>query len=378
MPTAPFADSSRKITLCEIKMNGIRAHSDPPLRRAHAVGAVALAFLLTAGCVQTKMSIAAQSAAKTNALDGVNKLAVMPFDNDDKGVVTAYLESQLFDAKASGLTAVTLVDRHSIDKIKNELRLGRDGGIDEAKAKKIGRLLGADALLVGRVLPGNVTKNTSSHQATECTAYENSNKLFKKCISTGIKTVTCTTLVATVSIQPRVIRVTTGEVAYTKVQNGQASHEYCDNGGTAVDERVLQSNALANALREVRADLAPYRYVIDAPLKQSADGLTGASREAFEGALAFARTGRFDRACSQFTQLEAEGARTIAVRYNIALCDEASGRLFEARRRIVEIDGDLRTPDPDINLALQRLERRVAEQAGTPGASRSDKPPKKR
>jgi hypothetical protein len=101
----------------------------------------------------------------------IKTLAVLPFEDSDKTIrgdwvspsettIAEYLYPIQEDGEyVAGLIGnelvnsfkYNLVERSKIDKIVGEMALGQTGLIDEQKAKMMGNLIGADAIITGRV-----------------------------------------------------------------------------------------------------------------------------------------------------------------------------------------------------------------------------------
>ncbi len=343
----------------------------------HAAGNVAAlgtCVIILSGCVTNNVVSTGISDARTNVMSGGGSVAIFPFDGESKEAVTAMLEHAATEANTTKRSSVRLVDRQNAEKLKEELKINKDGEPDKSSAKKQGRLLQADYILIGRIHAASVKSTKSSYQIAECTAYENNNKFFKKCTATTPKTVTCTDTIARVSVQPRLIKTNNGEIVYSKIHEGEAVDRYCDNAGTALPEAALKANAAVEAAREIGRDLWAYKYTINAAIKQSSEGLTGQSREDFESAMAFARGGRLDRTCQTMKSLVGRGVQTVAVLYNHAICEESDNKPEAALNIMESLDQSLRAPDPLISEALLRLRSRVNTRGNSPAARMVQRP----
>ncbi|TWA59579.1 curli production assembly/transport component CsgG [Azospirillum baldaniorum] len=317
--------------------------------------ALASSSLSLSGCVSTKIQSQGVGEARTTVLKEANSIAIFPFDGDIKEEPAATLEHALTDANTRGLTRIRLVDRRSTDTIRGELKINSDGGIDKKSAKKQGDFLGAEYLLLGRVLPATVSSKKSTHQEATCESYEESKKFFKKCKQSKPVNVTCTITTVKVKVQPRLVRVSNGEVIYAKMHEGVVEDSYCENTGVATAEAVLKAHATIQAAVEISRDLWPFVYVISTTIKPSSEGLSGQAKEKFDSAVAFARAGRMDRFCQTMQSLNQENFNTVSTAYNYAICEEADNKIIHARDILEELDKSLNYPDKDISEALIRL-----------------------
>lgn len=331
-------------------------------RSISALAGILLAFTVSA-CVQKKMSLETTAGSRTTALTASHVVAVLPFDGPGGDEAASHLEMMLHEASAAQLAPLTVVDRQHIERLRAELKLGPSGFDDPNKAKKLGKLLGADTIIVGRVSSLKKSEKHSTQQVFECTSWSEPKGFlgFRTCKQSQPKNVRCTATDANLTVQPRLIQVNSGEIRYTKLQLGAAQLQHCENTDTAPTDDTLRGGALVHAMTEIGRDLVPHRYVIEAALKLMPEGLAGTQREKFEGAVAFANSQRFDRACEIFGELHNTGATALPVRFNTAVCEEAFGSIDLAFIKMQEIDRSLNAPDADVNVALERMARRKAD-----------------
>lgn len=101
----------------------------------------------------------AQSVAK-----GLPSIAALPFSNLNRDPKVAHLESGIADALAEAVVGsgrFRLVERSQLDQIIKELKLDRSEFVDPATAQKVGRLIGAQFLVIGsfQVFEGQLRLN---------------------------------------------------------------------------------------------------------------------------------------------------------------------------------------------------------------------------
>lgn len=85
---------------------------------------------------------------KTDVEKKLNKVAVFPFDIKGAGWGDEFSDSLTHHFFKTGKVGV--VERESIEKVLKEKRLSISGFIDQNKAVDIGKLLGADVIIIGR------------------------------------------------------------------------------------------------------------------------------------------------------------------------------------------------------------------------------------
>ena len=78
-------------------------------------------------------------------------IAVLPFENKggDPGM-SSIVQDKMITSLYS-LKRFKIIERSQIDKVMSEQKLGMTGAIDQAKAVKVGRLIGVDAILIGSI-----------------------------------------------------------------------------------------------------------------------------------------------------------------------------------------------------------------------------------
>ena len=97
--------------------------------------------IFSAGCATPQVAINPRA-----DFSGISRVAVITF-NGHKGNIAADLMTQ--NLLAHG---IDVVERQQLDSILKEHQLTASGGFDRATAKKIGNLLGVDALFLGSVV----------------------------------------------------------------------------------------------------------------------------------------------------------------------------------------------------------------------------------
>lgn len=79
------------------------------------------------------------------------RVAVLPFADAPGQPGTGELAREAFATEILSVDAYQVIDRASFEKLLDEHRLAATGAIDPSKAVEVGKLLGADAVVVGAV-----------------------------------------------------------------------------------------------------------------------------------------------------------------------------------------------------------------------------------
>ncbi|MBI3291913.1 MAG: hypothetical protein HYZ73_03780 [Elusimicrobia bacterium] len=80
------------------------------------------------------------------------RVAVLPFEDGPRSPGSGTLVADLFTNRLLTLPRYQVVERSQLEKVLSEQQLGRSGAIDLKTAAELGRLLGVDAIVVGRVV----------------------------------------------------------------------------------------------------------------------------------------------------------------------------------------------------------------------------------
>ena len=106
----------------------------------------------------------------------------------------------------------------------------------------------------------------------------------------------------------------------------------------------MLGTAYASALGQARSSLLATERQLAVKLMELPDGLSAPAQERYKGAIAFAKAGRMDRACEQFGELFEQNQQSIALTYSMGLCQESSGRLFQANELYKTADSLSKAP----------------------------------
>ncbi len=105
---------------------------------------ITLAGISIIGCSTIDVALS----SRVDVQKKMKKIAVFPFDVKGAGWGDEFSDSIIHQFFKSG--AVEVVERDAIERILKEQRLSMTGLIDDAQVVKIGRLLGADVIILGR------------------------------------------------------------------------------------------------------------------------------------------------------------------------------------------------------------------------------------
>ncbi|MEW6542091.1 MAG: CsgG/HfaB family protein [Nitrospirota bacterium] len=118
------------------------------MRRRLSDAACLVAAVSLSACATQHLNVAMQAPAPVNLkAKGVHALAVLPFEGPGESGTRL---ADLVTGKLAEGPDFTIVEREKLRALESEQVLGMAGVVDGRTAAKAGKVLGADALLVGK------------------------------------------------------------------------------------------------------------------------------------------------------------------------------------------------------------------------------------
>jgi len=172
-------------------------------------------------------------------------------------------------------------------------------------------------------------------------------------------------------VQVRLIDAQAGNQVYAEVITKSSKSSGC--GSTSPqDGRVMLGALKAQILDGIQRKVVPHDRVVSIELMNSNDGLrTEAARDRFDGAVKFAMQGRMDRACEMFRDVYDAEKASIALTYNLGVCEEASGAFWKAEEYFRIADRMTNEPNKLLTVALSRNTANL-KKAGSLAKNRGD------
>ncbi len=313
-----------------------------------------------AGFFDGRPEILINRPAKNPEAGDLRRIAVIPPSGDGSDDFTQRFESALASVKVGGQPYFQVVSRADLDKALTKQGLNSRSSVGVGSAAKVGRLLDVDGVYIPQIQSYEV--KDSSYQATGQPGR-------------------CTKRTASFQSIPKLVDVSTGQVVYAKEQGGTREERYCARGGGAVDSNfskfksfigqaglpeggVMMAEIMDEAMNSFTADIAPQSCMQRMNVLDDPEGLSNeTSIDQFEGAVAFMKTGRYDRACPTWQTLEASGEKAVSLFNNLSICAEIDNQLILARDYCSKADVMLNRPNEAINLCIETTEKRLTESA---------------
>ncbi|MEF3254851.1 MAG: hypothetical protein K6348_04715, partial [Deferribacterales bacterium] len=229
----------------------------------------------------------------------------------------------------------------------------------------IGKMLGAQGILTGSINVASVEDNPYSEKRVQCGQYQNN--VIKGpygpitipiCIRWDPYYVKCNKRTATFGVTVKVIDIESATVVYSVDYTDSRSSEACSDSPNPVKSSMELMNLVqSNLLQMIRRDILPYNISLNITLMEDTEGLKDSKdKDRFLSALEFAKKDRLDRGCEIWEELYPTNQNSISLTYNIGVCKEVYGKLFEAKEYYKKADKLLTKPDDLVNQALKRID----------------------
>jgi len=299
----------------------------------------------------------------------LKEVAVLPFDGPTGREFAAEIEGDLASINIDDKQFFTLIDRTKIQNILKEQALSQTGVIDENTAAKVGKLLGARGIYVGRVTSRDSQDSHYTQNREECAEREikkdkKGNPYEGNCVRWRKVTVPCTKRDAVFAFTPKLIEVETGRIVYSNNASGMASSSACRDSGTPLpNELELIGKAKESAKLSFKRDIAPSYVTFDITLMDSKDGISSkAAEQKLDLGMEYAKNKRLDRACEIWGEGRILSPTAPSFLYNLAICAEIRGDLENALDLYLKADRALSTPDERITAGIGRVSEGVKKE----------------
>ena len=322
----------------------------------------ASALLLIGACAQNQTKVTMVQAPEVAEAAKFKTISVARFSGKYGDVVSNDLEAVLMNARVQEKPVYRSV-----------MRAGESRSLsgDSRSLASAARSLNTEAIFTGEVTQANVSDARRQEQEYVCDQYEKSKKLIPKCLSGRNVTVQCIDRSASLEVQVKLIDAANGNVVYSEAIRKADKSSGC--GNTAPKDGAQMLGAMkGQILEQIKTKVVPHEKMVNIALMESADGLraSGATSR-FEGALRFAKEGRMDRGCSMLREIYEGDKNSVALNYNLGVCEEASGSFWKADEYYRIADRLSNEPNKLLTAALARSAANI-KKSGNLAQHRSD------
>ena len=315
---------------------------------------LSLMVLLLSACATKQVAVQARFPAAYPEAARLQKITVLEFQGADGAAFADQLTTELKAANLDGQPVFSVVSQDVI-KAGSSVR-STAGAKNLAAVMRYGRSLGVQGVYYGNVSPMAVQNRSWQEDRTKCLEY----KSFMKCKKEQKSKVNCSEQLATYTVQPKLVNIKTGSVAYTESVSSAVKNQFCTDKGRQYSNAELAAYLRTDVAKKVRRKVAPYNATFSVALKNDTKGLPPATVEKFEGGLAFSDAGQMDRACAIWQELSAvypESNKSISLLYNLGVCAEVVADYDRAIELYSKADSMLSAPDKVISGARDRALR---------------------
>lgn len=314
--------------------------------------------LFMSGCAKT-LQIKVLNPAEVGEMSSKKYIAVSKFKHDSIGL-SGKIESKLAKHKLNGKKYFTVLSRKNIDKVIEEQKLQSSELMDEATSVRVGKLIGAQAIINGEVKASG-DSDVYYARKKSCVKYVKD----KGCVKWRHYQVKCDTTQASISANINIVDIENGSLIYGDTLSRSYNEDSCKSSYVlSYPSRILSKGEALNKLSLEIANSFVYKmtpnyiYLKVGLLEEiEIDSVTDKQEQEFENALAYIEAGRLDRADEILSKLMyALDGKCYVVAYTNGVVKEAQGKLDEAKEFYEIADRQTTEPVDEINLAIIRID----------------------
>ncbi|QOY51304.1 DUF6340 family protein [Candidatus Sulfurimonas baltica] len=315
--------------------------------------AIATAALLISGCAQ-KATVYAIQPAEVDRMASTKKVAVSTFSHDTVGLSNK-IEVELAGKKVDEKNYFTTISRSDINKVIEEQRLQNSGLFDESSSVKMGRLLGAQALISGDISAASMSDKSFYEKRTKCSD--------EKCKETYKYSVRCIRRDMAIVAQIKIVDIQKGDIIYAETLSKNGAWKHCSDDTDDLPSKAYGLNMLADEVsRSFVQKLVPYYATYRVLLLDEPDiEYSDKQEDELEHALEYIQHKRYDRAEELLSKLlESTSDKSYVAAYNLAIVKEVQGDLTSARQLFELADSLTVKPVEAVDLAILRINSSIS------------------
>lgn len=314
---------------------------------------IATATLLISGCAQ-KATVYAIQPAEVDRMASTKKVAVGAFSHDAVGL-SKKIEVGLAGKKVDGKSYFTTISRSDINKVIEEQRLQNSGLFDESSSVKMGKLLGAQALISGDISSASMSDKSFYEKRTKCSD--------EKCKETYKYSVRCTRRDMAIVAQIKIVDIQKGDIIYAETLSRDGAWKHCSDDTNVLPSKSYGLNMLADEIsgsfvQKLVPYYATYRVLLlDEPDIEYSDK----QEDELKYALEYIQHKRYDRAEELLSKLlESTSDKSYVAAYNLAIVKEVQGDLASAKQLCELADSLTIKPVEAVDIAILRINQSIS------------------
>ena len=306
-----------------------------------------MAILLFSGCTP-KVQVTMLTPAEISRASQTKQISVARFENDTINLASK-IEANIARATIDGKPYFQTINRSELDRVLDEQRLQDSGLIDLDTTVEIGKLAGANAMILGSVTRPTMTNTRYTQTRRQCRNDE--------CRDVEVS---CTKRVVSTSAQIRMVDITRGDIIYGDTITKSRQYRRCRGDATSLPSLQVAGNHLSDLIaQEFVQKLLPQYVTFSVTLLNKPDiDYTKEQEDLLDNALEFIKHNRYDRAQTLLQELITTTARQSYVPiYNLGVLYEAQTEFARAKSLYQEADRLTQKPVDAINQAIIRIDQ---------------------
>ena len=301
----------------------------------------------------TSVRLKALSPAEVGEMATKKKVAVSSFRHDSVGL-SGKIEAKISNYKLDNKKYFKVLSRKDINKVISEQKLQSSALMDETSSVRIGKLIGAQAIVSGEIASAHAESTSYLEDREKCLKYVKK----EGCVKYRYYKVRCFMTKAQVSANINIVDVQDGSIIYGDAINKNYNSNSCRNS-----RNVLSKSQAKNYLTSLIADefvhkLTPHYVYFSVELLESLDiDLNDKQELMFKRSIEYIKVGRMDRADKLLLRLMDEvNGSSYVIAYNYGVLKEARAELNEAKKLYSLADEISTEPIKEIIQALVRID----------------------
>jgi len=317
-----------------------------------------LGVFLMSGCAQ-KITIKALEPAEIDRVAYTKRIAITNFKNDRVGL-SRKIEAKLAQFQINGKKYFRVISRDDLEKVIEEQKFQNSGLVDDKTAVKLGEIVGAQALISGRV--SSPTKQDSYFYETRIRCAD------LKCKELVTYKVRCMKRVFSLSADLKIVDVANTDVIYADTLTKGSMYKHCSDDSHALPSTEMAAQDLANKIAtSFTYKLTPHYRNFQVELLDEPDiDYTDKEEKLLKVSLEYIEQGRYDKAEELLGRLvDATHEKSYVPFYNLGVIKEAEGKYKEAQEYYDMADHLMIEPVEEINSAVLRIRKLIAKKEKT-------------
>jgi len=324
----------------------------------YAWGFLVISAVFFSGCAP-KVGVKALEPAEIDRVANTKRIAITNFSNDRVGLA-AKIEAKLAKFQIDNKKYFTVISRNDLDKVIAEQKLQNSGLVDDKTVVKLGKIVGAQAIISGRVSSPTKQDSYFYEERIRCKDL--------KCKEIVTYAVRCVKRVFSLSAELKIVDVAKTDIIYADTIDKGSMYKHCADDSQALPSTEMAAQNLANQIADsFTYKLTPHYRQFDVELLDDEDiDYTDSEEKLLKVSLEYIKQGRYDKAQQLLTRLIDEtDEKSYVPFYNIGVIKEAQGKYEEAKEYYQHADHLMIEPVEEINKAVLRIDKLIEKRKKT-------------